>query len=768
MDKRVELHVKRSRVMFPKTGTYKSGDFAIVAVKVVKIIEGEPHIHPTYHTITIKGKLPVMDKDSTYRIVATETYESKFNSYSYMISYIQELMSLDSTEDQIIFLSRVLSQTQLTNLVNTYDNPLEVIASGDVEALCKVKGIGEVTARNIIQRYNGCKDNSKAYIELNPLGLTTAMIDKLVDNYTSIDVMVDKVKNNPYILATEVTGVGFKKADEIALKGGMDEHCIERGIALIIHHLETLAQQGNSYTYVEDVVDEIVQTLGGDYPMEAIGECLRTLVEEGELWHNGDKTLIGLQKYYRLEQKIAHHIIRLRDGKNNFKFDGWEDKIRAIETRQGWEFTNEQWACIQATLEHNLVLITGLAGTGKSTTVLGMLEALNLEPHEFAQTALSGRASVNLTDVTGYDGYTIHRLLESTPSGGFFYHEDEPLPQKIIILDELSMVDGTLFHSLIRAIATGHKLIMLGDDGQLESIGVGNIIYDLIECGTIKHCHLTKVHRQASKSAIITESRKIRESEQIIENGFEGRITLGELNDLHLIGYHDSKYRTPNEPKPTIELMVEKYKEKLKMVDNISEICAILPTKTRGSSCYKMNQIIQRIVTPIGLLRGIEIGSNGNEPYTLYKGDRVINLVNDRKATHKENGEDVVRPIFNGNMGTITSVNCEDRSIVVDFDNIGLVTIPSDKIHNIDLAYCVTCHKLQGSSAKYIICGLDHTHYTMQTREMVYTMITRAKKHCDFIFETKALIRATKNTNVTRKHTFLPYLLNGTMEIDLE
>ena len=201
MDKRVELHVKRSRVMFPKTGTYNSGDFAIVAVKVVKIIEGEPHIHPTYHTITIKGKLPVMDKDSTYRIVATETYESKFNSYSYAISYIQELMSLDSTKDQIIFLSRVLSQTQLTNLVNTYDNPLEVIASGDVEALCKVKGIGEVTARNIIQRYNGCKDNSKAYVELNSLGLTTTMIDKLVDNYTSIDVMVDKVKNDPTFAA---------------------------------------------------------------------------------------------------------------------------------------------------------------------------------------------------------------------------------------------------------------------------------------------------------------------------------------------------------------------------------------------------------------------------------------------------------------------------------------------------------------------------------------------------------------------------------------
>lgn len=764
-DLKCEFYCQRQRVMFPKNGKYEDGDFAIVSARVVETIQGNPKLHEIYQTITLKGKLAYMEDGGTYRVVAKEVYDEKFRSYNYNVEFMNEIIKVDTKEEQYDFLSTFLTDKQVHAIFETYDNPMEIIINKNIEGLCKVKGMGEATANKIIERFNKSKDYARAYMELMPYGLTQKLINKLCEHYGGEGILLKKIKDNPYVLADEVNGVGFKKADEIALKMGANPHGTNRGISFVNYFLEQEAQKGNSYVYTHSLMNNIVENLGEDYPDESISIVLQDMIKKQTLWHNTDKTMIALNKYYQLERNIAQEIFRLRDCGNTFDFVGWEDKIKHLEELQGWQYTDEQWNSIQATLEHNVVLITGLGGTGKSTSVLGMLKALDLDETEFAQTALSGKASVNLTDVTGYEGYTIHRLLGYNPQGGFAHNRDTQLDRRVIILDELSMVDAKLFYSLIQAIPNGSKLIMLGDDGQLESIGVGNIIYDLIESGAIKHCNLTKVHRQASKSAIITESHKIRHSTQIVDKDFEGEITLGELQDLHLIGYHESDFKEVGTPKPTIDLMVEKYKEKLKLTDNINDICAILPTKTSGSSCYKMNQIIQQIVIPTKMMRGITIGERSKNPYTIYRGDKVINLVNDRKASYiTPNGEEVVRPIFNGNMGIVQQVDIEMGTIIVDFDNIGLVTIPRHKLSNIDLAYCITTHKMQGASSKYLICGLDNSHYIMQTRELVYTMLTRAKKHCDFIFETKALVRAIKNTNVQHKQTFLPYFLNGTLK----
>ena len=1093
-DLKCEFYCQRQRIMFPKNNKYEDGDFAIVSARVVEAIQGEPKLHEIYQTITLKGKLAYMEEGGTYRVVAKEVYDEKFRSYNYNVEFMNEIIKVDTKEEQYDFLSTFLTDNQVHSIFETYDNPMEIIMNKDIDGLCKVKGIGQATANKIIERFNKSKDYARAYMELMPYGLSQKLINKLCEHYGGGAILLKKIKENPYILADEVHGIGFKKADEIALKMGANPHGTNRGISFVNYFLEQEAQKGNSYVYTHSLMNNIVENLGEDYPDESISIVLQDMIKKRVLWHNTDKTMVALTKYYQLERNIAQEIFRLRDSANTFNFVGWEDKIKHLEELQGWQYTDEQWDSIKATLEHNVVLITGSAGCvdmdteyfngnewkkicdykvgekvlqynpngsaslvhpqryikepqetlyhiqskygidqclsidhdvayitskgnliqrplshvknlhesnkngfggkfvttfnysgsgidldetsirlmvaifadghfpeknstnwcrvnlkkqrkkerlekllkeanipynkvassvdgfcvytfyapfrakeypkewyncsneqfeiiadevvhwdgsikrgnklfytcskscadfiqfvftrtgyratlqtfdrrgeqyktsgkeyirqsmeyvvtttkrvlvgiggfseneienrpkfteyktkdgyqycftvpseflvlrrndrifitgncGKSTSVLGMLKALDLDETEFAQTALSGKASVNLTDVTGYDGYTIHRLLGYNPQGGFAHDRDTQLEHKVIILDELSMVDAKLFYSLIQAIPNGSKLIMLGDDGQLESIGVGNIIYDLMESGAIKHCNLTKVHRQASKSAIITESHKVRHSTQIVDKYFEGELTLGELQDLHLIGYHESDFKEVGTPKPTIDLMVEKYKEKLKLTDNINDICAILPTKTSGSSCYKMNQIIQQIVIPTKMMKGITVGERSKNPYTIYRGDKVINLVNDRKASYiTPNGEEVVRPIFNGNMGIVQQVNIEMGTIVIDFDNIGLVTIPRHKLTNIDLAYCVTVHKLQGSASKYVVCGLDNSHYIMQTRELVYTMLTRAKKHCDFIFETKALVRAIKNTNIQHKQTFLPYFLNGTLK----
>ena len=771
---KVEFHVKRQRVMYPKNGKYEDGEFAIVSVRVTESVKGDPKLHPTYGTITLKGNMPFLEADGIYRVIAREEYDEKFKSYGYIVEYMNEVVNLDTEEQQREFFSNFITERQIDALFETFDNPMEVIKNGDLNELCKVKGIGKVSGQKILDRFAKCKDFARAYTELGKYGLTTNMINKLCVHYGNADTLLKKINENPYILADEVSGIGFKKADEIAINMGIDQHSVIRGEAFITFHLEQEAQKGNSYVYTEDLMDAIVEYLGASYPDEAITKSLHGLLHAHKLWHNSDKSMVALRKYYTLERNIARELIRLRDAENNFAFDGWEEKIRQLEENQGWQHTDEQFDSIKATLEDNVVLITGLAGTGKTSSVKAMLEVLG-DKYEFSQCALSGKAAVNLEHATGFPSSTIHRLL-GYGMEGFKHNKEVKLPTDIVILDELSMVDAGLFYSLIQAIRSGAKLIMLGDMGQLESIGVGNIIYDLVECGVIKHCHLTKVHRQAAKSAIITKSKEIRESTQIVSSTFEGEETLGELQDLTLVGYKDNgDFTSEDGLKPTIELMIKKFKEKLKVAESVNEIMTILPTKSRGSSCYKMNILLQDIVLPTRMLQGITIGAKSQEPYTIYKGDKVINLVNDKEASYIQverdrhgniiNEVEEFRAIYNGNMGIVQSVDLENQSIVVDFDGIGLVTIPKQKLSNIALGYCITTHKSQGSGVKYVICGIDNTHYVMLTREMVYTMITRAKKHCDLIFETKALIKAIKTTKVIHKQTFLPYFLNGTLDI---
>lgn len=770
----VEFHVRKQRVMFPKSGVYDDGEFAIVTAKVDKCIKGDAKLHPVYKTITLKGNMPFLEVDAVYRVMARETYDEKFKSYQYLVDYVCEIVELDSQEQQRAFLVNIISEKQVDALFETFENPMKVIESGNLEELCKAKGIGKVVGQKILDRFEKTKDYAIAYSELGQYGLTPNMINKLCVHYGNANTLLKKMKDNPYILADEVNGIGFKKADEIALEMGIDKHSVKRGVSFINYFLEQEAQKGNSYIYTDALMDGIVEHLGDDYPDISIRDSIQKLIKKFELWHNSDKTMIALRKYYTLEQNIAKELVRLRDAESHFDINGWEEKVRNIEESQGWKHTDEQFESIKATLEENVVLITGLAGTGKTSSVKAMVEILK-DKYDISQCALSGKAAVNLEHATGFPSYTIHRLLGFN-STGFQYGKDLKLPMDIIILDELSMVDAHVFCSLIEAIKNGGKLIMLGDMGQLESIGVGNVIYDLVESGAIKHCHLTKVHRQAAKSAIITKSKEIRESTQIVSSSFEGEETLGELQDLTLVGYKDaSKFTSDDELKPTISLMIEKYKEKLKIAESVSEIMAVLPTKSRGTSCYKMNILLQSIVLPTRMLSGITIGAKSKEPYTIYKGDKVINLVNDKEAcyTHHErdmNGNIIStiqedKAIFNGNMGIVQSVDIENQSIVVDFEGVGLITVPKSKLSNIALGYCITTHKSQGSGVKYVICGIDSTHYVMLTREMVYTMITRAKKHCDLIFETNALVRAIKTTKVIHKQTFLPYFLNGTLDM---
>lgn len=745
--------------IYPRKGKIKDGDWQVVKVKSVE--KGD--------TFVVVGNMVAMtdEYDTQYKIGGKLSYSDRTEEWQYSIYYSQELYEFKTKEDTEVFLSFFLTDAQLSNFLTVFPNPIEVLERGDINELMQIKKVGVKTAENILTRYNACKDKGKAYVELGKYGLSQNIIDRLINRYNSPEIAIEKINSNPYILVNEVRGVGFKKADEIALKTGIDPNSVERGVAFITYYFRVCAEEGDSYIDFDELLDAVDEYLG-DYSDDSLDEAMLTLKNKGDLWYKDydDCTLIAHSYYFNIEKEICNHIKRLMSYPSNVRLNREQamERIKAKEEAQGWSYTERQLEGIFATMENNVTIITGYGGTGKTSAVTGMLACTD-EGYDFKQCALSGKASANLTDVTGVEGSTIHSLLRyDSVTGDFMVNEHNPLDTDLVILDEGSMVDMELALALLKAIPNGAKLIILGDTNQLESIGAGNLLMDLIDSEVVPTIVFDKVHRQGAKSAIKTESIKVAEGKQLTKTTWTGESLLGELKDLKYIGFNSSK----GQIRPTIDLVMTEFKKLYKEAKDIKDIAVILPTKASGSSCHTVNLLIQDYVLPKNKGKGIELGDE-QHPFTVYVGDKVINLRNNKKAYNYENVdgsykvEKVIKPIFNGNMGEVIDI-INDETILVDFYNIGEVIVDAKQIQHIALGYAITIHKAQGSTIPYVVGAVDYTHYSMLNRQLVYTLMSRAKTKLSFIFESKALSKAISTNYVTKKRTFLYHLLVGELE----
>ena len=745
--------------IYPRKGKIKDGDWQVVKVKSVE--KGD--------TFVVVGNMVAMtdEYDTRYKIGGKLSYSDRTEEWQYGIYYSQEIYEFKTKEDTEVFLSFFLTDTQLSNFLAIFPNPIEVLERGDINELMQIKKVGVKTAENILTRYNACKDKGKAYVELGKYGLSQNIIDRLINRYNSPEIAIEKIKSNPYILVNEVRGVGFKKADEIALKTGIDPNSVERGVAFITYYFRVCAEEGDSYIDFDELLDAVDEYLG-DYSDDSLDEAMLTLKNNGDLWYKDydDCTLIAHSYYFNIEKEICNHIKRLMSYPSNVQLNREQamERIKAKEEAQGWSYTERQLEGIFATMENNVTIITGYGGTGKTSAVTGMLACTD-EGYDFKQCALSGKASANLTDVTGVEGSTIHSLLRyDSVAGIFMINEHNQLDTDLVILDEGSMVDMELALALLKAIPNGAKLIILGDTNQLESIGAGNLLMDLIDSEVVPVVVFDKVHRQGAKSAIKTESIKVAEGKQLTKTTWTGESLLGELKDLKYIGFNSSK----GQARPTIDLVMTEFKTLYKEAKDIRDIAVILPTKASGSSCHTVNLLIQDYVLPRNKGKGIELGDE-QHPFTVYVGDKIINLRNNKKAYNYENVdgsykvEKVIKPIFNGNMGEVVDI-INDETILVDFYNIGEVIVDAKQIQHIALGYAITIHKAQGSTIPYVVGAVDYTHYSMLNRQLIYTLMSRAKTKLSFIFESKALSKAISTNYVTKKRTFLYHLLVGELE----
>ena len=666
-------------------------------------------------------------------------------------------------------MKNVLNENLVDKLFDEYDDVIKLLEERDVKSLMKIKGIGNQVALKMIDEYEESKDYSSIYMELGQLGLTHTFIKKLVDFYHSPDTVIDVVRNNPYDLV-RVDGVGFKKADEVACKVGIGQYDIRRIKGFLLHHLNEQGEAGKSYLNYQELMKALYDTLGF-VPEEVVNATAKQMIDNEDVVVLENGTKIALKRFYDLEKNIMNELLRLQIGRikviesdtdefeselhkdyipKSFNIGNWETIIQRVEEEQGFTFTDEQKAAIKLSLDNHVMALTGLAGAGKTSTANGICSLY--DNYNILACALSGKASVRITEATGLPASTIHRAL-GYQNGQFMFNKDNKLAVDIVLIDEATMINGTLFLSLLEAIPTGAKVIIMGDVQQLTPIGNCQVFADILDSNVLPVVKLTKPHRQALMSGIIPTSIKVANQEQIFGNGFEGNEILGELKDMEL--------DITSSKESMSDTIINHFQTEMAKYNDIMEVQVCVPMRLKGElSCYNLNTKIQNIYNPkfndskeIEIL--LEKKNEDTKKYLIRVGDKVLNTKNNYKCVNVEGD---TTPVFNGNIGIVKEIE-DNGYCTIDFVGIGEVVFSKTDSKNLELAYACTVHKMQGSGFTSTIVGMDTGSFIMNNSELLYTAITRAKKYCVLVGNNYAISKAIQTKEVKTKQTFLRDML---------
>ena len=582
------------------------------------------------------------------------------------------------------------------------------------ERLLEVEGIGKSRMEKIRRSWNDNKAVSDIMVFLQGHGISPAYAVKIYKQYG--DASIEKVKENPYALADDVFGIGFKMADQIAESFGYEKENLERCKAGVVYTLGQMANEGHCYADRAQIYEKSMEILEvGD---EYIDEALSHLIFEHSLINEDYRYFLPM--YYYCEQGVSGRIKNLLEHPDK-KYV--EPDIDRISQEAGIEYDDVQKEAIRTAIKSKFMVLTGLPGTGKTTTVQGIIKALEYMDKEILCAAPTGRAAKRMSEATGKEAKTIHRLLEYNPENGFARNDKSPLKGDVLIVDESSMIDIVLMNSLLKAVPKNMRVILVGDIDQLPSVGAGNVLRDIIDSEVVPVVRLTRIFRQALTSRIVTNAHKVNRGEM-------PDMSNGKDADFFFIKQDDAEQAARD--------IVNIVKERIPKAYGygINDIQVLTPMKNGAVGTNNLNIILQEALNPVG-----EFIQSGQFKYR--KGDKVMQI----KNNYDKN-------VFNGDVGVVVDVDSEERAMSVLFDKEP-VLYESGDMNELTLAYACTIHKSQGSEYPVVVMPLMMSHYIMLQRNLVYTGITRAKKVCIVLGDPKAMAMAVHNMTVLERNTML-------------
>lgn len=685
---------------------------------------------------TLAGKMQELVIGGEYMVKATYKHDKNYGDQYNPISVYALIPQ--TRESQLMFLQSIISPWLAENLINAYPNVVNDVANGTLKEIDYdlVKGVREFTWNKIKEKIINNYLISDIITMLKPLGVTYTMIKKLLADEPNPTLLKQQLEDNPYILC-KINGIGFKKCDDLALKLKPELlDSTERLVAFIKYYFTDLGEsKGHTWCSMKILKSAISNN---------VPECsdkVDWLLENNEFLHIANDK-VGLKYYYDIERQIYNLLLEKSKKETDIYIsdEKIELAIHHAEEEQGFNYVIEQLDTIKKSLHRTISLITGKAGTGKTSIMRAIVKAYTENNFTLTASALSAMAAQRITEATEFPAMTIHRTLGCIGLNEFTFNKDNHMITSVAFLDEGSMVNASLFLHWLEAIDDNTRIIISGDHKQLPPIGFGNVFSDLIEMfdDTVVS-KLVKPMRQAEKSGILVDANLIRENINPITEKLQPRIIHGELQDMYYM------FRTNRQS--LFDIAVKTFLKSVETdgIDNV--VIAVPRRKDCLNSTNEINKVIQE------KLLGNEKKSISGFEMTFKLGAKVMQTVNDYDKN-----------VFNGEIGYITEINeryegkkKEEYCVVTYTDIFGkdkLIEYTKKELGALDLAYAMTVHKLQGAGRKIVIGIIDNTHHQLLDNCMLYTLLTRAKKRCLLLAEPQAFLQCIR-TSHNKRNTWM-------------
>jgi exodeoxyribonuclease V alpha subunit len=610
-------------------------------------------------------------------------------------------------------------------LVKAFGVDVFTVIEETPERMLSLPGIGKKRTDKVTAAWAEQKAIREIMVFLQSHGVGTGRAVRIYKTYG--DEAIIKVSENPYRLALDIHGIGFKTADVIAGRLGIAPDSLIRAQAGVRHVLQELSGDGHCAAPHDTLIKESVKLLEID---EAIlEEAIREEVTQENLVPEeiDGVPCLFLSALHRAELGVANSVRRILSGEPPWGKIDVEKALPWVEEKTGLSLSQSQKDAVCLALTSKALVITGGPGTGKTTLVNSILKILAAKQLEILLAAPTGRAAKRMTETTGREAKTIHRLLEFDPqSFGFKRGRDNPLEADLIVIDESSMVDVVLMNKLLAAVPDSAALMIVGDVDQLPSVGPGAVLADIITSGSVPTVRLTEIFRQAATSKIIVNAHRINKGELPLRNETE------ELSDFYFI-----PAETPEEIHAKLLQVVTERIPKRFGLHPVKDVQVLTPMNRGGLGAHALNAELQKVLNGNSEPKITRFGT------TYSPGDKIIQTVNNYD-----------KEVFNGDIGQILEIDTEESSLKADYDG-RIVEYEFGELDEVSLAYATSIHKSQGSEYPAVVIPLAMQHYMLLERNLIYTAVTRGKKLVTIIGQPKALSMAVKNKNATKRLTNL-------------